>query len=151
MAFGSQTYSFLYSSLSRSGVGQPSQETLETLSSPRPKMPYTKTTFLHSASSDSLPHTCCHSHVAELLLQQKLSVLKSVQGEQSSLDQPVPSMTCSQRKVSPIHPSSGSRHLMCLLLSCHRSSCVLDPGHKSLKEEKVSRVNSDPSDDRRGG
>lgn len=119
MAFGSQTYSFLYSSLSRSGVGQPSQETLETLSSPRPKMPYTKATFLHSASSDSLPHTCCHSHVAELLLQQKLSVLKSVQGEQNSLDQPVPSMTCSQRKVSPILPSSG--------ISCVSSCPVTDP------------------------
>lgn len=104
--FGFWTYNFLYSSLSRSGVGQVSQQTLGTLSSGRPRMPYTKATFLHSASSNCLPYACCHSHVAESLLQWKLSILESVQGEQNSLDQPVPSMTCSQWKVSPILPSS---------------------------------------------
>lgn len=65
--FGFWTYNFLYSSLSRSGVGQVSQETLGTLSSGRPRMPYTKATFLHSVSSNCLPYACCHSHVAESL------------------------------------------------------------------------------------
>lgn len=117
MAFGSQTYS----SLSRRGMGQASQETLGTLSSARPRMPYTKATFLHSASSDSLSHTCCHSHVADSPLQQKLSILKSVQGEQNSLDQPVPSMTCSQRKVSPSFPAQAAG------ISCVSSCPVTDP------------------------
>lgn len=140
--FGFQTYRFLYSSLSRRGMGQVSQQTLGTLSGARPRMPYTKATFLHSASSNCLPHTCCHSHIAELLLQWKLSVSASVQGEQNSLDQLIPSMTCLQRKVSPILPSSGSRCLMCLLLSCHGSSCVLDPVALARRGKSVASEGS---------
>lgn len=122
--FGFQTYRFLYSSLSRRGMGQVSQQTLGTLSGARPRMPYTKATFLNSASSNCLPHTCCHSHIAELLLQwkavsfSKCSRRTEFSGPTDSLydlptkeGQPHPSQL--RQQVSHVSPPVLSRLLLC--------------------------------------